>query len=302
MLPKRLQRGDMIGVIAPSDPITGEKQEELMQAKAMLEKDGFQVKLSKHIFSNTLGYSATVEEKAADLHQMFADPEVKMVWCARGGENCNSLFDLLDFDLIRKNPKIFCGYSDITSLANVIYAKTGLVTFNGTNFKTVATDETDYSYEEAKKRFVDGSLELGQGEEYTAIKEGTAEGILVGGNLSLTRGLVAGNYTIDFQDKILFLEELSFESGPALVSNFLYYMKQNGVFDKIRGLWLGHYDNPIPLEKIVLDVLGDKISFPIVKCNHFGHTEKKTVIPIGTRACIDTSKKEMVELMEACVE
>lgn len=302
MLPQRLQKGDVIGVPAPSGPITEDKKEELLQAKEMVEKDGFRVKLSDHIFSNTLGYSASVEEKVADMHQMFADKEVKMVWCAKGGENCNSLFDYLDYDLIRQNPKIFCGYSDITSLSNVIYAKTGLVTFNGTNFKSIATDETDYSYNELQKRFVEGSLALGQKEEYTVLKEGVAEGVLVGGNLSLTRGLVTGKYTIDFQDKILFLEELSLESGPALVSNFLYYLKQNGVFDQIRGLWLGHYDSPIPLEKIVMDVLGEEVPFPIVKCNHFGHTEKKTVIPIGTKARIDTSKKEMVELIEACVE
>jgi len=302
MLPQRLQKGDTVGVPAPSGPITGEKKEELMRAKETLEKDGFKVKLSEHVFSNTLGYSATVEEKIADLHHMFADKEVKMVWCAKGGENCNSLFDDLDFELIRQNPKIFCGYSDITSLSNMIYAKTGLVTFNGTNFKSIATDETDYSYMEAKKRFVDGSLALGQNEEYKVIHEGVTEGVLVGGNLSLTRGLVAGKYTLDFQDKILFLEELSLESEPALVSNFLYYMKQNGVFEQIRGLWLGHYAGSTPLEQIVLDVLGKDVAFPIVKCNHFGHTEKKTVIPIGTRARIDTSKKEMVELIEPCVE
>ena len=302
MLPKRLQKGDTIGVIALSDPITGEKKEELLQAKAKVEKDGFVVKFSDHIFSNTLGYSATAKERAEDLNQMFADPTVTMVWCARGGQNCNSLFDEVDFECIRQNPKIFCGYSDITSLSNAIYSKTGLVTFSGTNFKTIATDETDYSYEETKKRFIEGSLALGQNEEYQVIKEGVVEGILVGGNLSLTRGLVSGKYALDFQDKILFLEELSLESGPALVSNFLYYMKQNGVFDHIRGLWLGFYDNPIPLEKIVQDVLGTEYTFPIVKCNHFGHTEKKTVIPIGTRARIDTRKKEAVELIEACVE
>ena len=193
----------------------------------------------------------------------------------------------MDFECIRQNPKIFCGYSDITSLSNAIYSKTGLVTFSGTNFKTIATDETDYSYEETKKRFIEGSLALGQNEEYQVIKEGVVEGILVGGNLSLTRGLVSGKYALDFQDKILFLEELSLESGPALVSNCL---------------WLGFYDNPIPLEKIVQDVLGTEYTFPIVKCNHFGHTEKKTVIPIGTRARIDTRKKEAVELIEACVE
>lgn len=302
MIPKRLQKGDTIGVVAPSNPIIGENKEEVERARKILEADGFCIRYAKNLFSNTHGYSSSAKEKAEDINQMFQDPEVKMIWCAKGGENSNSVFDYLEYEMIQKNPKIFCGYSDITSLSNVIYAKTGLVTFSGTNFKTIATDETSYSYQEAMKRFVEGSLALGQEETYQTIQPGKAEGILVGGNLSLTRGLVAGKYKMDFQDKILFLEELSFETGPALVSNYLYYMKQNGVFDQIKGLWLGHYEHEIPLAQIVQDVLEGEYSFPIVTCEHFGHTEKKTVIPIGTCARIDTSEKQAVQLVEKCVE
>ena len=212
---------------------------------------------------------------------MFKDKEVKMIWCAKGGQNSNSTFEYLDYELIKNNPKIICGYSDITSLTNMITQKTGLVTFSGTNFKTIATDETDYSYNEAIKRFVEGSLELGiEGEKYETLKEGIAEGELIGGNLSLTRGLVAGKYSIDFTDKILFLEELGLETDPAAISNHIYYMKQNGVFDKIKGIWIGNYEHEsgISLEKIVLDVLGNEYNFPIIKSNNFGHTETKTVI------------------------
>ena len=110
-----------------------------------------------HLFSNTNGYSSTAREKAEDINEMFRDKDVKMIWCAKGGENSNSTFEYLDYDLIKNNPKIICGYSDITSLTNIITAKTGLVTFSGTNFKTIATDETNYSYNEVMKRFVDGS-------------------------------------------------------------------------------------------------------------------------------------------------
>ncbi len=197
------------------------------------------------------------------------------------------------------------GYSDITSLTNMITERTGLVTFSGTNFKTIATDETDYSLKEAIKRFVDGSLELGVLEDqYTTIKEGIAEGELIGGNLSLTRAMVAGKYSIDFTDKILFLEELGFETGPALASNFLYYMKQNGVFDKIKGIWLGNYthESGISLEEILLDTIGDEFKGPIIKSENFGHIEKKTVIPIGIKAKIDTNEKVKIKLLENCVK
>lgn len=302
--PNKLKIGDTIGVVAPSNPIIRENIEELEQAKIIVERSGFKVKYSKNLFSNTNGYSATAKEKAEDINQMFKDKEVKMIWCAKGGENSNSVFEYLDYELIKNNPKIICGYSDITSITNIITAKTGLVTFSGTNFKTIATDETDYSYKEAIKRFVDGSLDLGsESEKYMVIKDGIAEGELIGGNLSLTKNLVCGKYSIDFTDKILFLEELGFESDPALVSNNLYYMKQNRVFDKIKGLWIGNYEHEsnISLEKIILDTIGDEYKFPIIKSNNFGHIETKTIIPIGIKASINTEKRREIRLLENCV-
>lgn len=305
MLPQAIKRGDTIGVVAPSNPIVGKNIEELNKAKEIVEKDGFKVIFSKNIFLNTNGYTATAKEKAEDINEMFRNQDVKMIWCAKGGNNSNCVFEYLDYELIKKNPKIICGYSDITSLTNMIHEKTGLVTFSGTNFKTIATDETDYSYKEAINRFVNGSIEIGKEKTgYKTIKEGTAEGELVGGNLFLTRGMVCGKYSISFKDKILFLEELGIETEPAVINNFLYYMKQNGVFDEIKGLWLGNYEHEsnIRLEEIVQEVLGDEYSFPIIKSNNFGHCETKTVIPIGTRARIDTNEIEKIKLIEKCVK
>ena len=305
IIPNKIKKGDTIGVVAPSGPIIGEKIEELMRAKEKVEKDGFKVKFSKNLFSNTNGYSSTAKEKAEDINNMFKDEEVKMIWCAKGGENSNSTFEYLDYELIKNNPKIICGYSDITSLTNIITAKTGLVTFSSTNFKTIETDETDYSYKEVMKRFVEGSLEFGQEKSgYVTIKEGQAEGKLIGGNLSLIRGLAVGKYSIDFKDKILFLEELGYENGPELTNNYLYFMKQNGVFDKIKGIWLGNYEHEsgITLEKLLLDVIGDEYNFPIIKSNNFGHIETKTVIPIGIKSRIDTTKEVKIELIEKCVK
>lgn len=302
--PQKLKIGDTIGVVAPSSPIIGNNIEELNKAKEIVEKSGFKVKYSKNIFSNTNGYSSTEKEKAEDINEMFADKEVKMIWCAKGGNNSNSTFEYLDYELIKKNPKIICGYSDITSITNMITEKTGLVTFSGTNFKTIATDETDFSYKQALNRFVNGSLELGtENEEYITIQEGKTSGELIGGNLSLIRGMVAGKYSLDFTDKILFLEELGFETDPAGTSNNLYYMKQNGIFDKIKGLWIGNYEHEsgISLEKIITDVLEGEYKFPIIKSNNFGHIERKIAIPIGTKAEINTNEKVKIKLVENCV-
>ena len=130
---------------------------------------------------------------------------------------------------------------------------------------------------------------------------------MIGGNLCLLHGLVEGKYKVNFENKILFLEELGMETEPALASNFLAYMKQNNVFDKIKGLWIGNYEHEsgITLEKIVFDTLelpNNKYKFPIIKSNNFGHTETKTVIPIGTKAKIDTTKERKIELMQKCVK
>ena len=305
IIPARLKIGDTIGVIAPSNPIINENIEEVEKARKIIENLGFKVKYAKNLFSNTNGYSATAKEKAEDLNKMFADKDVKIIWCAKGGENSNSIFEYIDYENIKQNPKIICGYSDITSITNIITEKTGLVTFSGTNFKTIATDETDYSLKQVINRFVDANLEIGtSNDNYKIIRSGQAEGRLIGGNLSLTRGLVAGKYSIDFTDKILFLEELGFETGPALASNFLYYMKQNGVFDKIKGIWLGNYthESGIKLEKILLDVIENEYDFPIIQSENFGHIENKTVIPIGTKAKIDTFGTQKIELLEKCVK
>lgn len=262
IIPNKLNLGDTIGVVAPCNPIIGDNIEELEKARKKVEEAGFKVKYAKNIYSNTNGYSSTAKEKAEDINQMFQDKQVKMIWCAKGGENSNSTFEYLDYELIKKNPKILCGYSDVNSITNMITAKTDLVTFNGTNFKTIATDKTDYSYNQAIKRFVDASLELGtQAKEYKIIKKGQVQGELIGGNLSIIKGMVAGKYKLDFTDKILFLEEFGLETSPALASNYLYYMKQNDVFKKIKGLWIGFYENEnnISLEKIVLDVIRRRI-------------------------------------------
>ena len=298
MLPNRLKIGDTIGIIAPSGPITKNKLEDINNSILLMEKAGFKMQFSKNAFSNSLGYGATAKEKAQDINNMFKDENIKAIICATGGNNSNSLFEYIDYEEIKKHPKIICGFSDVTSILNIIYEKTKLITFSGATFKSLTSWETDYGYKEIIKRFVDAKLELGQPQDkYETIKQGTAKGKLVGGNLSRTVNLVCGKY------KILFIEETGYESEPADISHYLYYMKQNDVFEKIQGIWIGNYEHEskIKIEQIVLDVLQDEYNFPIIKSNNFGHIDKKTVIPIGIEAKIDTDKEYKIELLEKCV-
>ena len=304
MLPKAIKPGDTIGVIAPSDLIREKDLECINKSKKLFEDLGYKVKFGKNIGTNTLGYGATAKQRAEDINNMFDDKEVKAIIIARGGADSNCTFDYIDYDIIKNNPKIICGFSDSTSITNCIYTKTGLVTFNGATFKSLTSWETDYAFKELIKRFQDKSLEVGTEEDkYETIQEGMAEGELVGGNLSLTTGLVSGKYSLDFTDKILFIEELGYESSPNAVNHYFYHMKQNGIFDKIKGIWLGNYEHEsgIALEKILLDVLDGEYNFPIIKSNNFGHCDKKTVIPIGTKARIDTTKDKKIILLEECV-
>lgn len=239
MIPKKLQKGDTIGIIAPSNPITEKSMPDINNSIKLLEENGYKVKFGKYALNNEYEYSASPESKAKDINEMFSDKDIKFVFCANAGYNSNSTFDYIDYEIIKNNPKIICGFSDSTSILNAIHEKTGLVTFHGPTLKSLTTWETDYGFRAVLKRFEKKSLELGTiDDEYITIREGNCTGKLVGGNLSLISRMVCGKYSVDFKDKILFIEDLGLESPPGMICNYLYYMKQNGVFDKIKGIWV----------------------------------------------------------------
>ncbi len=199
ILPKKLKKDDKIGVIAPSSPITDESIDTINNSILLMESSGFQIEFGKYVFTNELGYSATAKQKAEDINNMFANPEIKAIFCASGGANSNSTFEYLDYDLIKNNPKILCGFSDSTSLTNMITEKTGIVTFNGATFKALTSWATPYGYEQVMKRFVEGSLSLAEEkEEFKAIQEGIVEGRLIGGNLTLTANMSSRKIFIRF--------------------------------------------------------------------------------------------------------
>lgn len=305
IIPNKLKKDDIVLVVAASSSIEEKDKEYIEKSTKMLEDLGLKVEFSKNVYSNETGYGATVLEKAEDINEGFGNPRYQMLFLVKGGANSNSLFEYLDYELIKNNPKIICGFSDSTSITNMITEKTGLVTYSGPTFKSLSSWETEYSYRSFIRRFIDEDLKLAENDdEFITIKSGKVAGELIGGNLSLISKMVAGKYNINFDNKILFIEELGFESDPAMCSGNLYYLKQNAVFDRIKGIWVGNYehDDNIQLEKILLDTLGDEYDFPIIKSNNFGHTDRKTVIPIGTIAQIDTDKLIKIELVEKCVK
>ncbi len=307
MRPSKLKKGDTIGVIAPSNYIEKDDLEYINASIALMEASGFKVKFGKYVFEDTLGYGTSPEKRAADINWAFKDDEVKAIMCVKGGEDSNTTLDYIDYEMIKKHPKIICGFSDNTSILNAIHEKTGLVTYHGPTFKSLTSWESGYAYKQFIKTFVEdtGSLIMGEPEdEYTTIQAGQATGELVGGNLSLFTKLVCGKYAVNLQDKILFLEELGFEAAPEMVNSNIYYLKQNGVFDRIAGLWIGNYEHPskVSIEKIIKNAIGDEYKFPIIKSDNFGHIDKKIIIPIGTKAEINTNEKIKIKLVEKCVD
>ena len=307
MIPSKLKKGDTIGVIAPSNYIEKDDLEYINASIALMEASGFKVKFGKYVFEDTLGYGTSPEKRAADINWAFKDDEVKAIMCVKGGEDSNITLDYIDYEMIKKHPKIICGFSDNTSILNAIHEKTGLVTYHGPTFKSLTSWETGYAYKQFIKTFAENTESLIMGEpedEYTTIQAGQATGELVGGNLSLFTKLVCGKYAVNLQDKILFLEELGFEAAPEMVNSNIYYLKQNGVFDRIAGLWIGNYEHPskVSIEKIIKNAIGDEYKFPIIKSDNFGHIDKKIIIPIGTKAEINTNEKIKIKLVEKCVD
>lgn len=306
MRPSKLKKGDTIGVIAPSNYIEKDDLEYINASIALMEASGFKVKFGKYVFEDTLGYGTSPEKRAADINWAFKDDKVKAIMCVKGGEDSNTTLDYIDYEMIKKHPKIICGFSDNTSILNAIHEKTGLVTYHGPTFKSLTSWETGYAYKQFIKTFAENTESLIMGEpedEYTTIQAGQATGELVGGNLSLFTKLVCGKYAVNVQDKILFLEELGFEAAPEMVNSNIYYLKQNGVFDRIAGLWIGNYEHPskVSIEKIIKNAIGDEYKFPIIKSDNFGHIDKKIIIPIGTKAEINTNEKIKIKLIEKCV-
>lgn len=307
MIPTKLKKGDTIGVIAPSNYIEKDDLEYINASIALMEASGFKVKFGKYVFEDTFGYGTSPEKRAADINWAFKDDEVKAIMCVKGGEDSNTTLDYIDYEMIKKHPKIICGFSDNTSILNAIHEKTGLVTYHGPTFKSLTSWETGYAYKQFIKTFVENTESLIMGEpedEYTTIQAGQTTGELVGGNLSLFTKLVCGKYAVNLQDKILFLEELGFEAAPEMVNSNIYYLKQNGVFDRIAGLWIGNYEHPskVSIEKIIKNAIGDEYKFPIIKSDNFGHIDKKIIIPIGTKAEINTNEKIKIKLVEKCVD
>lgn len=315
--PRKLKPGDVVGIISPSTPVTSKKN--LARGMKILESLGFKPKLAPRALEVHANYQAgTREQRLMDLHSMFADDEVKGIFCTSGGYASIQLLQDIDWDIIRKNPKVFVGYSDITTLLNPMYEKSGLITFHGPMIEGLMneTKGAKYTLKNLKETVMKGEAKkLDTFTEWKTLKPGKAEGHLVGGNLNILTALLGTPYEPKWDGKILFWEEVS-ETIEGL-DNYLWRLRISKVFKKIEGMVIGKVtdvqsvedddnDKWATLEKppIIEDVIlraTEGFNFPIIYGVDFGHDVPSLTLPVGAKVnlnCPATGRIGSISILE----
>ncbi len=313
MKPRRLSPGMTVGLVTPASNVP--EDQDLHTVMDLVRSLGFTAKPSPNLFSRTQYLAGTDRERADDLNAMFADPEVDAIFCVRGGYGSGRLLRYLDYDVIAANPKIIMGYSDITAILNAIYLRTGLVTFHG---PIAGGNFSEYTYDQYRRVLVEPAANtlIGELPEFetrpgvvdwenrlTPIVPGSAEGHLVGGNLSLVVTLLGTPFEPDFDGAILFLEDVS--EPPYSVDRMLTHLWMSGKLERVAGIVLGkftdaEYDsNTFSMEQVMRDRF-ESLGIPTLRGTMIGHIEDKTVLPIGIKARLDVDEGTLT-LLETAV-
>ncbi|MCE5284451.1 MAG: LD-carboxypeptidase [Pelosinus sp.] len=304
--PKRLCPGHTLGIIAPASP--GDKGA-AEAGMAFLETQGFTIKLGKSVFDAWGDLAGPDLLRAEDINTMFADPQIDGIICLRGGYGTMRLLNLLDYALIKKNPKVFVGYSDITALHLSINQRTGLATFHGPmTASDFGKNPPDYTWN-AFRRAVTAPEPLGlianppDTPSPIVITPGEAAGTLTGGNLSLIAATLGTPYEIDTRGKLLFLEDVG--EAPYRIDRMLTQLTLAGKLADAAGIVLDVFagcqeeadSTSFSVEEVLYDRLGH-LQKPVLYKLYFGHTPLKATLPIGVRA---TLNNEGLSILEAAV-
>ncbi|MBN1618285.1 LD-carboxypeptidase [Candidatus Dojkabacteria bacterium] len=311
MFPKPLGKGDKIAVIAPSRSMSIISAQTREIAKQRFDDLGLELIFGKNVEESDDFLSSSIESRVEDLHWAFSDKNINGVLTVIGGFNSNQLLKYIDWEIIAENPKVFCGYSDITILCNAILAKTGLVTFYGPHYSTFGQkSQVDYTVDHfqkcvmSKDRFiVEPSLEWSDDEWWidqdsrnpvknqgpVVINEGDAEGFIIGGNISTFCLLSGTEYVRVFDDIVLFLED-DCGTNALLLDRFLQSIFHQDWFENVRGLVIGRFQNNsgITFDKL-MEIIGSKkelSNLPVVVDFDFGHTEPRFTFPVGGRVSL----------------
>lgn len=299
--PQRLQKGDTIGIIAPSSP---PNQENLERSLAFLEQLGLKWKFGKHV-KNVHGYLAgTDAERLEDLHDMFADPTIKGIICAGGGYGSARFTDKIDLQLMKENPKVFWGFSDITYLHTAMGLYSNLVTFHGPMLASCIGKDTFHDLSAKMFQQLFEPMELHYTEAISpleTITAGVAQGELVGGNLSLLASGIGTKFEVDTKGKLLFIEDVGEE--PYKIDGLLNQLRMAGKLKDAAGIVIGNYADAEPKkrkETLTIDEIFDhfmgNLGVPVVKGFQIGHCQPHFAIPLGVGAKLDADNKTLTIL------
>lgn len=316
-----------IGVISPSKGLLQLFPNRVQNGIEYLNKNNFNVIFMTNAKKQVSYISSSSEDRVGDLHDAFIDPQIDIIMSAIGGYNSIHLLDKIDYRIIKDNPKIFCGYSDNTALLLSIYSKTGMTVYHGPCFlsevseypkpfdytwqnfiRVISKDSVEYvSPSKFTREFYDWMLQeekmyerrLDEVAEWECVKSGSANGVLIGGNLSTILTILGTEYLPieKFKDAILFIEENS--CSLAYFDALMYALKYNKIFELISGLIIGRFnslaDSDIrTLEDVILEVT-DGHTYPIITNVDIGHTDPMLTLPIGKIAYIECSENSDIK-------
>ncbi len=310
--PARLKTGDKIAIVAPASYIS---EEELQDSIRNLHQLGFETSYSEKILLQKGYFAGSDKERANDLMEKFSDKSVNGIMCARGGYGGARILPLLDYHIIRANPKVLIGYSDVTALLYGIYKEAGLITFHGpvgtSTFNDFSVENFKRVLMDPKPREVFTNSNSGVDENIYGVStlvKGKGRGRLVGGNLSIMVSVIGTPYDVNYHNKIVFIEEVGEE--PYRIDRMLTQLIEAGKFKKASGIMMGIFknceqknDDPSFRKSFTLmEVLKDRLSglkIPVVYGMSFGHVNDKFTIPFGALAELDADNQTFALLEKA---
>lgn len=309
--PKRLKKGDTIGVVVPSNRVKESNKILITNFISSMKELGLKVVLSSDFYDSDKFKvsSGPAKTRADEINKMFADDSIDAIWCFQGGETANELLPHLDYELIKKNPKIIIGKSNIDLLLLALNKKCDMYTFHGCDAKYGDGKEFDYEYTRTyfEERLFNHDKTIVPYFPWKFMREGKCSGRILGCNSSSILKLLGTEFFPDFSDSILFLE--GYCPDIRKVVSMIAQMKQIGVFDKINGLVIGHiYDfddrglgDNVNYEDVVFDLLQD-YDFPVLKIDEFGHYFPHAFLPIGAKVEFDSSKAMEIKILDDFLE
>jgi muramoyltetrapeptide carboxypeptidase len=298
--PARLRAGDTLGLISPANATY--EREPLKIAVESLQALGFKVKLGEHVAARRGPFAGTDAQRAADVNAMFADDSVAGILAMTGGSGCNRIVDKLDYELIRRKPKFFGGFSDLTSLVNAMHRQTGLIAFHS----PVAVSEwNDYSVQSFRAVAMNAEAALLRNpvvkpaddlvvreERISTVRTGKAQGRLVGGNLTVLASLAGTPYFPDCRGAILFLEDIN--EYIYRIDRCLSTLRLTGALGQLAGVVLGRFTKCEPGDgygSLTLDEVFDDyflpLNVPVYRGAAIGHIKRKLTVPVGAPAEMD---------------